>query len=102
NGKDYAKTNPVAGTDNGCTDQVVSGVVPNQFGTWFFGRGGWCPGLDVAPFVADITDQVALGADNVITYQGLLNGKPYVPQPSGRGHAAGAHSDVVSWALLSD
>jgi hypothetical protein len=32
----------IAGTDLGCMEQVAFGVTPNQYGTWYFGRGGWC------------------------------------------------------------
>ena len=38
-------------------------------------RGGsvvaWCPGREVYPFVVDITDDVALGADATVSYRGL-------------------------------
>ena len=34
----------VAGTDRGCIDQISEGVTANQYGTWYYGRGGWCPG----------------------------------------------------------
>lgn len=84
NGKKWTKTHPKAGTAYGCRDQIADGVVPNQFGSWIFGRGGWCPGLDVAPWSADITS--ALAAENTISYVGLLGGKDYVPtvtDPSG-------------------
>jgi len=34
-----------AGTETGCSDLVRDlGVTPNQYGTWFYGRNGWCPG----------------------------------------------------------
>lgn len=39
-------------------------------------RNGWCPGQDVAPWVADVTAALApVGQANSITYRGtLLNG----------------------------
>jgi len=101
NGKDYVKTNPVAGVADGCAKQSSAGVVPNQFGTWFLGRGGWCPGLDVAPFVVDVTDQIMKGADNTITYKGLLDGMSYTPEASNSGQGFGANIDMVSWLVVS-
>lgn len=49
---------PIAGTQNGCKDQIPNGVPPNQYGTYNYGRAGWCPGLDVKPWVMDITNQL--------------------------------------------
>ncbi|MFN2115421.1 MAG: peptide-N-glycosidase F-related protein, partial [Anaerolineae bacterium] len=74
------KSHPEASTLMGCAEQVVDGVVPNQGGTWIYGRGGWCPGLDVKPWVIDITDEVHTGELNVLTYRGLFNGEDYVPE----------------------
>ena len=45
---------------------IVQGVKPNQYGTWGYGRAGWCPGQDVHPMVTDITDYVSIGDENVI------------------------------------
>ena len=81
NGTEYVKAHPEAGSRFGCRDRIDEGVVPNQFGTWPYGRGGWCPGLDVAPWVVDVTDALVSG-ENTISYQALVNGQPYVPQPS--------------------
>jgi Peptide-N-glycosidase F, C terminal len=101
NGKEYVKTNPAAGSETGCVDAVDQGALPNQFGTWFYGRGGWCPGLDVAPWVVDVTSQVKKGQDNVFTYKGLLRGAPYAPKPSGSGQGFGANIDMVSYVIVS-
>ena len=38
--------------------------MPNEHGTWYFGRNGWCDGLDVTPLVFDITDVVNSGEVN--------------------------------------
>ena len=71
---------PDAGSSDGCAEQVaVDGVAPNQAGTWPYGRGGWCPGLGIQPWVQDITDQVDLAGENTIAYRGLYEGEPYVP-----------------------
>jgi len=72
--------NPWVGNFNGCAQQISDGVVPNQYGTWTLGRGGWCPGLDVKPFVADVTEHVTPGEPVTVSYMGLFEGAPYVPE----------------------
>ena len=62
-----------AGTESGCSDTVNTGTVPNQAGTWWFGRGGWCPGRRVDPFVADVTGHVSLGSDAEVSYEAKIN-----------------------------
>jgi hypothetical protein len=79
-GDDHVKEHPEAGTLMGCAEQVNDGVVPNQGGTWIYGRGGWCPGLDVVPWVIDISDEVEFGGLNELTYRGLFDGEDYVPE----------------------
>jgi hypothetical protein len=54
---------------------VNEGVVPNQHGTWYFGRGGWCPGLDVAPWVRDVTAQAAPGTSVDLRYTTTYGGR---------------------------
>jgi hypothetical protein len=56
---------------------VGDGTVANQKGSWPYGRAGWCPGLDVAPWLHDITDWVNWAGQNEILYQGLWNGQQY-------------------------
>ncbi|XP_028672880.1 uncharacterized protein si:dkey-256h2.1 [Erpetoichthys calabaricus] len=63
-----------AGTPFGCAEKVPEGVVPNERGTWLYGRAGWCDGQDVAPWRTDITDQVDMMGDNIILYFGWYNG----------------------------
>ncbi len=84
NGTPFTKTHPEVNTWFGCADQVAAGVVPNQFGTWIFGRAGWCPGLDVAPWVVDVTGAVT-AAGNTLSYRGLFQGGDYVPTYTGGG-----------------
>jgi hypothetical protein len=67
-----SQTFPMAQSADGCRKRVGEGVVPNQHGTWYFGRGGWCPGFDVAPFVADVTADAKIGASNSIAYEALI------------------------------
>lgn len=60
-----------AGSDDGCTDFVPTGSVPNEHGTWMYGRNGWCDGADVPPLVWDVTDAVAGRATFNLTYYAL-------------------------------
>jgi len=63
----------------GCGDSVTLGTTPNEYGTWLYGRDGWCDGREVAPWVVDLTSQVK-PSGNVLTYRGLFNGT--IPDPS--------------------
>ncbi|TMS10643.1 hypothetical protein E3U43_019636 [Larimichthys crocea] len=47
-----------AGSALGCTTLVKEGAVPNEYGTWLYGRAGWCCGLQVNPWRVDITKQL--------------------------------------------
>ncbi|XP_062277932.1 uncharacterized protein si:dkey-256h2.1 [Scomber scombrus] len=71
-----------AGTALGCAMRVKEGAVPNEHGTWLYGRGGWCDGLQVNPWRVDITKQLdSSGFDsNTVVYFGLFDGKD--PNPS--------------------
>ncbi len=79
-GEEHVRAHPEAGTDYDCMNRVAGGVVPNQAGTWVFGRAGWCPGLDVPPWRLEITPEVRTGW-NELTYKALFNGQDYVSQP---------------------
>jgi hypothetical protein len=74
NGKSFSRKFKEAGSQEGCIPQVSNGMVPNQGGTWWFGRGGWCPGQQVEPWVIDVTAQVTPGQDATLTYQGAYGG----------------------------
>jgi hypothetical protein len=79
----------------GCANRISDGVVPGQYGTWVYGRGGWCPGLEVQPHVLDITSNVTLGVENTIGYRGLLGGaERTVESTDGR-------IDMVSYVVYS-
>ena len=66
----FSKAHPNASDNNYCMEleTIVQGVVPNQYGTWGYGRAGWCPGMDVAPYIVDVTSYVDIGEENVIDY----------------------------------
>lgn len=76
NGKTYLLAHPEAGTLEGCIDEIENGMVPNQGGTWWFGRGGWCPGQQVEPWVVDVTADVKPGEMAKLGYKGLFKMKP--------------------------
>ena len=74
NGSAYTKTHDTVGDNKGCIGEIENGMVPNQGGTWWFGRGGWCPGQQVEPWVVDVTADVTPGSMATVSYRGLLNG----------------------------
>ena len=64
----------------GCENEVSNGVVANQYGSWPYGRAGWCAGQDVKQWSHDITSWVDMnGQVNELTYRGLFNGQEYNP-----------------------
>ncbi|HCH66094.1 MAG TPA: hypothetical protein DFR83_25045, partial [Deltaproteobacteria bacterium] len=63
-----------AGTAQGCANRTGEGVPPNQYGTWWFGRGGWCPGEEVTPWVHDLDAHVSPGDSVESSYYGLYRG----------------------------
>ncbi|XP_032898127.1 uncharacterized protein LOC116986660 [Amblyraja radiata] len=69
-----------AGTSLGCADRVSEGVVPNEHGTWLYGRNGWCDGQGVAPWTRDVTKQVNMQGINSILYFGWYKGKDPNPK----------------------
>jgi hypothetical protein len=65
---------PEASGTYACRDTVSEGTVPNHGGTWWFGRGGWCPGVEVRPLVADITADAPAGPLTVSYGATVTNG----------------------------
>ena len=94
NGQDNLQSFPGAGDTYGCQDQIPLGTVPNQMGTWWYGRGGWCPGKQVDHLITDITEQVSLGQDNLFEYQGFYLGQPYQGDNW-------RHIHLASWVVVS-
>jgi hypothetical protein len=92
NAATYTKDFPMAGTDDGCIAQETNGMTPNQAGTWWFGRGGWCPGQQVDPWVTDVTKDVTPGQTATISYRGLYGGAD-PPDNSG-------NIDLTSWLVV--
>jgi hypothetical protein len=77
----YVHTLTGAGSTLGCAQQVPLGVTPNQYGTWQYGRAGWCPGGAVRPWVVDATKGMRRGLESLVGYKGLYNSTNYVPRP---------------------
>ena len=69
---------PNGGTSYGCYDRVNEGVSANQYGTWVYGRAGWCPGQDVEYNRIDITGESNNG-ENQLSYRALYQGEEYDP-----------------------
>jgi len=84
--------NPWVSIQTGCMDQVDQGTVPNQYGTWWYGRSGWCPGKEVPLVMTDITAQVTPGTDATITYHGYYLGADYT---------GSANIRMTSWVVIS-
>jgi len=74
NDKVYNNTFEEAGTQLGCAETVLGGSIPNEHGTWLYGRGGWCDGRQVDPLVIDVTDDVRHGVDDTKDGEGRKNG----------------------------
>lgn len=86
NGDSYNFTFSEAGSEFGCAEQVNLGAEPNQYGTWWYGRNGWCPGKDVTPWQVDVSKSIISGRPNVVNYKCLmydLNTNTYVEPPAG-------------------
>lgn len=64
----------VAQEETGCIDMIEDQMTPNQSGTWWYGRGGWCPGAPVLPVQWDVTGDVA-GGTATVGYRGLFDGE---------------------------
>ena len=95
---------PDASSSNHCMqpDVISQGVVPNQYGTWGYGRAGWCPGMDVDPYIADITDYVSLGDDNVIDYNACrVSGSSCLPPPTCAGDGYCPEVAMSSYIIIS-
>lgn len=67
---------------------MPEGVVPNEHGTWLYGRGGWCDGQQVSPHVLDITRLAFSGnLPKMIVYNATNEGHAPNPNPN-QGRAA--------------
>ncbi len=76
------ETFDAAGTNEGCTLASITGALPNEHGTWLYGRDGWCDGSSVRPWLLDVTNDIfpQTGTFNV-SYRGTFNGMDPNPIP---------------------
>ena len=89
---------PWVGETYGCALQISDGVIPNQSGTWVYGRGGWCPGQEVPQLTHEVTEMVTLGDANEVGYMGLYDGEVYYPRYYG-GTSTGANIRMTSYLV---
>ena len=101
---EFSKSHPEAGNNDYCMEleTIPLGVVPNQYGTWGYGRAGWCPGMDVAPYIVDITDFVSIGDENVIDYDACrVVGNNCVTPPTCQGDGYCPEIAMSSYLIIS-
>ena len=81
---------------------IVQGVIPNQGGTWGYGRAGWCPGMDVHPIITDITNYVSIGEENIIDYSACrVSGNSCVAPPTCNGDGYCPEVAFSSYIIIS-
>ena len=94
---------PEAGDNDYCMEPgtIAQGVKPNQYGTWGYGRAGWCPGQDVHPVITDITDYISTGEENVIDYDACrVQGNNCVTAPTCQGDGYCPEIAVSSYIII--
>ena len=100
---EFQKSHPNASDNNYCMElgTIIQGVVPNQYGTWGYGRAGWCPGMDVAPYIVDITDYVEFGQENIIDYEACrVSGNNCVTPPTCQGDGYCPEIAMASYIVI--
>ena len=100
---EFENDHPEAGDLDYCMDPetISKGVKPNQYGTWGYGRAGWCPGQDVHPVITDITDYVSIGDENVIDYAACrVQGNSCVTPPTCQGDGYCPEIAISSYIMI--
>ena len=100
----FNRDHPTASSNNYCMslDAITQGTIPNQYGTWGYGRAGWCPGMDVKPFITDLTDHVYIGANNIIDYEACrVTGDSCVEPPICQGDGYCPEIAMSSYIIIS-
>ncbi len=67
-GSTWAAEHPTIDNIVGCLEQIPRGAVPNQYGTWWYNRSSWCPGMQVEPWVFDVTSELVAGSPATVSY----------------------------------
>ena len=84
-GSVHTETFTAAGTEFGGTFETINGALPNEHGTWQYGRDGWQDGSAVRPWLVDITSDIfgagGQPANTTISYRGTFQGKDPNPPP---------------------
>lgn len=73
--QEFVREHSVVGQQDGCVQELANGMTPNQWGTWWFGRGGWCPGQQVDPYVVDVSEIVSPGSTTTFSYHASFDGE---------------------------
>ena len=101
---EFEQAFPDASSSTHCMqpETISQGVCPNQYGTWGYGRAGWCPGMDVDPYIIDITDYVQMGDENVIDYGACrVSGNNCVTPPTCQGDGYCPEIAMSSYIIIS-
>jgi hypothetical protein len=100
---EFETSYPEAGDNDYCMEPetIATGVKPNQYGTWGYGRAGWCPGQDVHPMITDITNSISIGEENVIDYDACrVQGNSCVTAPVCQGDGYCPEIAVSSYIII--
>ena len=100
---EFENDHPEAGALDYCMQPstISQGVKPNQYGTWGYGRAGWCPGQDVHPVITDITDYIVIGGENVADYDACrVQGNGCVTPPTCQGDGYCPEIAVSSYIII--
>ena len=100
---EFENDHPEAGNLDYCMqpETISKGVKPNQYGTWGYGRAGWCPGQDVHPVITDITEYVSIGDENVMDYNACrVQGNSCVTPPICQGDGYCPEIAVSSYIMI--
>ena len=100
---EFETSYPEAGDNDYCMEPatIAQGVKPNQYGTWGYGRAGWCPGQDVHPIITDITDHLEIGEENVFDYNACrVQGNNCVTAPICQGDGYCPEIAVSSYIII--
>ena len=100
---EFENDHPEAGDLDYCMEPstISKGVKPNQYGTWGYGRAGWCPGQDVHPVITDITEYVSIGDENVMHYDACrVQGNGCVLPPTCQGDGYCPEIAVSSYIII--
>lgn len=94
NGAEIVVEDPWVDENDGCEQQVDFGTVPNQYGTWWYGRNGWCPGKEVPVTRFDITTDAPAGTTVTFDHE------TFGPNGQVLNGGGGERIEVESWMVV--